>query len=54
MLLCYAVGCGCCRAPQCSLLVLHLRVAEATSEHAQCLDWEDEFVVGVGDHAMKC
>jgi hypothetical protein len=35
-------------------LVLHLRVAEATSEHAQCLDWEDEFVVGVGDHAMKC
>jgi len=34
-------------------LVLHLRVAEATSEHAQCLDWEDEFVVWVRDHAAK-
>ena len=28
-----------------------LVVAVALGEHAECLDWEDELVVWVGDHA---
>ena len=29
----------------------HVPVAESLCKHAQCLDWEDVFVVWVGNHA---
>lgn len=34
-------------------LVLHFQVSEAPGVHAKGLDWEDELVVRVGDHAVR-
>jgi hypothetical protein len=45
----------CCRPPlwpQHKSTLLKLEIAKLFGKHAQCLDGEDEFVVGVGDHAV--
>lgn len=47
----------CCRPPpqpQHKPTLLKLEIAKLFRKHAQCLDGEDEFVVGVGDHAVIC
>jgi hypothetical protein len=34
--------------------LLKLEIAKLFGKHTQCLDGEDELVVGVGDHAVIC
>jgi hypothetical protein len=38
--------------PQQKSTLLKLEIAKLFGKHAQCLDGEDEFVVGVGDHTI--
>jgi hypothetical protein len=40
--------------PQHKPTLLELEIAKLFGKHTQCLDGEDEFVVGVGDHAVMC
>jgi hypothetical protein len=41
----------CCHPPLWPTL-LKFEIAKPFGKHTQCLDGEDEFVVGVGDHAV--